>query len=346
MRDILKSIRDLAESSEIRYNSNEIINALDPQAIGAEDEEFDFLEHLRSRIYQSFPDFVTGSDIQNILREPSFRDYASLDTTELLDYVFTAAGFDGMLDENSAGGVASVALPMVGEEELEEDWGSSDWTPVVDYIDQEIEANGLTLETVEHAAIAAADMWYDEMGYESPANAVNQIIRMWTLRSETGKKMSQMFAEKIQEKSFKRKSNEDDLGAVDPQAEDKKKIDSIQKELDSRINEEEIPGRIFFTVDSAEVYDEIMLTLGDRIVVGNDGLFADDEETFDRADEICYEYGCSAERGNDSQDENCRTYDDEITVHDEMDDQQIEGLSDSDNYEEISRIMECVTFRF
>jgi len=80
--------------------------------------------------------------------------------------------------------------------EINEDWGSSDWYPIIQNIDQAIERDGVSPESIENAARDSAEMYYDHMGYESVDDAVDPIINGWMRMSKKGKQLSAMFAPK------------------------------------------------------------------------------------------------------------------------------------------------------
>ena len=75
-----------------------------------------------------------------------------------------------------------------------EDWGSSDGTNLVQGIDKAIEKYGLSPDVIMSAAQDLAEFYYDDMGYDSPEEAVDAVIDTWKRRSETGKALAQMFA--------------------------------------------------------------------------------------------------------------------------------------------------------
>lgn len=67
---------------------------------------------------------------------------------------------------------------------LFEDWGSSDWSAAMNYMNKSIESNGgVTPENVTAAAEDTAEFYYDMMGYASPDEAVDGIISTWAQRS-------------------------------------------------------------------------------------------------------------------------------------------------------------------
>jgi len=79
-------------------------------------------------------------------------------------------------------------------ETIAEDWGSSDWYGPLRSMDEYIDQNGLNPETVTQAARNEADFYYDEMGYDTPQDAVPSIIDAWKRMSERGQALVKMFA--------------------------------------------------------------------------------------------------------------------------------------------------------
>jgi len=77
---------------------------------------------------------------------------------------------------------------------LGEDWGSSDWYPILKNMEEYIEARGMSPENVENAARHQAEYYFHDMGYESPEAAVDSIVSAWLRMSEQGKAWSKMFA--------------------------------------------------------------------------------------------------------------------------------------------------------
>lgn len=74
--------------------------------------------------------------------------------------------------------------------EMTEDFGSSDWSIVIDMMNKDIEHyGGVTPESVEQAAEDAAEMYYDQMGYDSVEDAADRIVTMWLIRSGFGNLM-------------------------------------------------------------------------------------------------------------------------------------------------------------
>jgi hypothetical protein len=84
---------------------------------------------------------------------------------------------------------------------VQEDWGSSDSYPMVKAIDAAIADRGLSPEVIEQEAMNQAEMYYDQMGYDSPEDALDSVIHAWKYKSKTGRAMMQMFAtdESVQE---------------------------------------------------------------------------------------------------------------------------------------------------
>jgi hypothetical protein len=68
---------------------------------------------------------------------------------------------------------------------LSEDWGSSDWRPVMDAIDKLIDEhfNGeRTKKNIEAAAEDVASRWHDAIGYDDLDDTVNAIVRTYMVR--------------------------------------------------------------------------------------------------------------------------------------------------------------------
>ena len=84
---------------------------------------------------------------------------------------------------------------------VQEDWGSSDGYVLVKAIDDAVAKRGLSPEVIQDEAENLAELYYDNMGYDSPEEAVDRIINTWKLRSSTGKALARMFAtdESVQE---------------------------------------------------------------------------------------------------------------------------------------------------
>lgn len=92
---------------------------------------------------------------------------------------------------------------------ISEDWGSSDGYVLVKAIDDAVAARGLSPEVIQDEAENLAELYYDNMGYDSPEEAVDRIINTWKLRSSTGKALARMFAtdESMQEATTERSSS-------------------------------------------------------------------------------------------------------------------------------------------
>jgi hypothetical protein len=82
---------------------------------------------------------------------------------------------------------------------ISEDWGSSDGYVLVKAIDDAVAKRGLSPEVIQDEAENLAELYYDNMGYDSPEEAVDRIINTWKLRSSTGKALARMFAEADEE---------------------------------------------------------------------------------------------------------------------------------------------------
>lgn len=65
---------------------------------------------------------------------------------------------------------------------LKEDWGSSDWYPVMIAMKKAIKAG----TSIEDAALDQAHTYYEDMGYDSPEDAVPRIIQVYKVRDEKG----------------------------------------------------------------------------------------------------------------------------------------------------------------
>lgn len=68
---------------------------------------------------------------------------------------------------------------------LSEDWGSSDWKPVMDSMDRLIDDHfegKRSRHNVELVAAEVADRWYELMGYDYAEDAVPSIVRVYMLR--------------------------------------------------------------------------------------------------------------------------------------------------------------------
>lgn len=69
---------------------------------------------------------------------------------------------------------------------LKEDWGSSDWSILLSYVDRDIDGGMSVEDAVQHMA----DSYYHHMGYDSADEAVDAIMHMAGLRKKhwaTGK---------------------------------------------------------------------------------------------------------------------------------------------------------------
>jgi len=72
-------------------------------------------------------------------------------------------------------------LQDVMENNLRE-WGSSDWSSAVQMMDEYLKDQRISPESITDAAEEVADFYYDDMGYESPDDAVNRVINVWMVR--------------------------------------------------------------------------------------------------------------------------------------------------------------------
>ena len=84
-----------------------------------------------------------------------------------------------------------------------EDWGSSDWTPVMkgmwDVIDRHY-AGRANPESIEDAAQNAAEFYYDDMGYDEVEDAKDSIIGMFLRRPDgIGRKQDKTPAQELEE---------------------------------------------------------------------------------------------------------------------------------------------------
>ena len=89
--------------------------------------------------------------------------------------------------------------PCDCQKKVSEDFGSSDWSPIIADMDSQIKSLGITPENIEGVADALANDYYEEMGYDAPEQAANSIVSMWLRRSETGKKLNDFFSPPVTE---------------------------------------------------------------------------------------------------------------------------------------------------
>lgn len=78
---------------------------------------------------------------------------------------------------------------------LSEDWGSSDWYPIIKGIDQAVKEHGLKPKVIKDAAWDEANRYYQDMGYDDPEDAQARIIDMWKRRSKTGQEIAKLIGE-------------------------------------------------------------------------------------------------------------------------------------------------------
>jgi Protein of unknwon function (DUF3008) len=79
-------------------------------------------------------------------------------------------------------GYSVVGDDQVNENGLDEDWGSSDWTPLLHGMDEYLAQHGTSPETITAAAEEQAEHYWEHMGYDSAEDAANRIINMWMTR--------------------------------------------------------------------------------------------------------------------------------------------------------------------
>lgn len=75
------------------------------------------------------------------------------------------------------------------ENKINEDWGSSDWYPVMKLMKERVGDDIFNEAKIWEAAIECAEIWGDMMGYPSNEEAARRIIRMYHMRS--GNKMTE-----------------------------------------------------------------------------------------------------------------------------------------------------------
>ena len=111
---------------------------------------------------------------------------------------------------------------------VQEDWGSSDSYPMVKAIDAAIADRGLSPEVIEQEAMNQAEMYYDQMGYDSPEDALDSVIHAWKYKSKTGRAMMQMFAtdESVQEDEQIDELSKGTLGSYVKKAADSTRINT------------------------------------------------------------------------------------------------------------------------
>jgi len=93
------------------------------------------------------------------------------------------------------------------EQDILEDWGSSDGTVLVKGIDDAIEKYGLNPDVIRQTAESLAEVYAEDMGYGDDIDAATDaVIDTWTRRSELGKRLAKLFSEEVDE------TNASDLG--------------------------------------------------------------------------------------------------------------------------------------
>jgi len=103
----------------------------------------------------------------------------------------TSKNLNGILDgsikptsRGDTGPVTSKKLNRIVENELVEDWGSSDWTAAMDYMNGALSDLGaVNPENIEEAARQTAEFYHENMGYDRAEDAVDSIIGMYMRRS-------------------------------------------------------------------------------------------------------------------------------------------------------------------
>ena len=108
------------------------------------------------------------------------------------------------VEMSTAGPMGSMPTDNVPQvQSVTEDWGSSDWTPVMkgmwDVIDRHY-AGRANPESIEDAAENAAEFYYDDMGYDSVEDAKDRIIGMFLRRPDgIGRKQDKTPAQELEE---------------------------------------------------------------------------------------------------------------------------------------------------
>ena len=110
-------------------------------------------------------------------------------------YIYNRDGKMGLAVGNMAASMTDIVMESKDVEDLKE-WGSSDWSGVIRSMDKDLKKTGVNPDTITQAAEDQADFYYDDMGYDSPEDAVPRIIDMWKRNSKTGQKLMAMFSKK------------------------------------------------------------------------------------------------------------------------------------------------------
>jgi hypothetical protein len=80
-------------------------------------------------------------------------------------------------------------------QDVNEDWGSSDWYTLLKSMDQDIDAEGgVNPKSIQRAAEYAADHYHSYMGYDDMEQTKNRIIQAWMDMTERGRNLKKMFA--------------------------------------------------------------------------------------------------------------------------------------------------------
>jgi hypothetical protein len=123
---------------------------------------------------------------------------AFLDYSKTIDTTTDEAGLDALgvqikrdrrLTHNEISELQSGIHRKI-DNDLTEDWGSSDWSIVINQMDDTIEQlGGINPDSIEQAAADQADHYYDQMGYDNPEDAADRMVTMWMTRKGFGNLM-------------------------------------------------------------------------------------------------------------------------------------------------------------
>jgi len=108
------------------------------------------------------------------------------------------------VEMSTSGPMGSMPIDNVPQvQSVTEDWGSSDWTPVMkgmwDVIDRHY-AGRANPESIEDAAQNAAEFYYDDMGYDEVEDAKDRIIGMFLRRPDgIGRKQDKTPSQELEE---------------------------------------------------------------------------------------------------------------------------------------------------
>ena len=132
------------------------------------------------------------------------------------------------------------------EQDILEDWGSSDGTVLVKGIDDAIEKHGLNPDVIRQAAESLAEFYGEDMGYGDDIEAATDaVLDTWARRSEIGKRLAKLFSEDLDEADAGKFGQQDDEiidpdqivpgdagpdgGMADPEAANKKQMDEAPR---------------------------------------------------------------------------------------------------------------------